>query len=109
MKKAYRDRVMDYLNLIDATINQSIDVDCDLVRATERLGRRMRTKSNIKRNYKKKGKYGRLDKNNKENYRKDVNFMYYQTNSSIKAISDHLGISQTSVEKLISAKPIIRL
>lgn len=106
MKKIYRKRVIDCLSLLDSLVNQSLDIDVELVRAAEKISRRMRNKSIIKRCYKKKGKYGKLTRNNKHEYMKDVNFLYHVSHKNINEISNLLGISTTSVNMLISASPL---
>ena len=50
-------------------------------------------------------KYGRLCNDNREQYREDVNFLYWRTSCTVAKISRKLGISEISVTKLIGEKP----
>ena len=50
-------------------------------------------------------KYGRLTSKNRALYKADVNFLYWQTACCMAMIARNLGISETSVKRLIESKP----
>lgn len=54
---------------------------------------------------KRKAKYGRLCNANRAQYQENVNFLYWNTACCTAMIARNLGISESSVSKLVLAKP----
>jgi hypothetical protein len=86
--------------------------DMELARKLESIARRIRRNhereqpEGIRKPWQNgKAKYGRLCNDNRKLYRSDVNAMYWYQRLPPATIAKHLGISQSSVAKLIERQP----
>lgn len=94
-------------NLIEKFDPSSTGLNMQLVRKVEAIGRKMRRRSDVTTEQvrRSKGRYGAVCKANRDKYRTDVNFLYWNTSNSVRQIARHLGITEPTVNNLIEAKP----